>query len=224
MTGKNTTMADFPFAQNAKMNILTLSIGGIMHSLSAVQDVGQRSGFRIQKEKVLVKGYEAIVKASDLLQQGSIFAIKGFGGFHIACNARKEEPVKELRRRLRRPEQPFAVMAKNAGVVETFTELEGPGREYLTSYRCPITVLPRAKQFNLAESVPPGLHNIGVMLPYTATQNLLFDRVPDAVYVMTSANLPGRPMVVENKEALEKLKGIADFFLLHNRVIANPER
>ena len=78
-----------------------------------------------------------------------------------------------------------------------------------------------SKEFNLAESVSPGLHNIGVMLPYTGTQNLLFDRVPDAVYVMTSANLPGRPMVVENKEALEKLKGIVDFHLLHNRVIAN---
>jgi hydrogenase maturation protein HypF len=170
---------------------------------------------------VLEKGYEAIAEASDLLQQGSILAIKGFGGFHIACNARKGEPVKELRRRLRRPEQPFAVMAKDARVVEVFAELEGAGGEYLTSYRRPITVLPMSKEFNLAESVSPGLHNIGVMLPYTGTQNLLFDRVPDAVYVMTSANLPGRPMVVENKEALEKLKEIVDYYLLHNRVIAN---
>jgi len=129
--------------------------------------------------------------------------------------------VKELRRRLRRPEQPFAVMAKNSGVVKDFAELEGAGMEYLTSHRRPITVLPISKEFNLAESVSPGLHNIGVMLPYTGTQNLLFDRVPDAVYVMTSANLPGRPMVVENKEALEKLNGIVDFYLLHNRVIAN---
>ena len=112
-------------------------------------------------------------------------------------------------------------MAKNAAVAETFTELEGTGREYLTSYRRPITVLPRSKESSLAESVTPGLHNIGVMLPYTGTQNLLFDCVPDAVYVMTSANLPGRPMVVENKEALEKLKGIVDYYLLHNRVIAN---
>ncbi len=78
-------------------------------------------------------------------------------------------------------------------------KLEGAGREYLTSRRRPITVLPKLKEFNLAESVSPGLHNIGVMLPYTGTQNLLFDLVPDAVYVMTSANLPGRPMVVENQ-------------------------
>ena len=170
---------------------------------------------------VVVKGYEAIAEASDLLQQGSILSIKGFGGFHIACNARKEETVRELRRRLKRPEQPFAVMAKNTDVVESFAELEGAGREYLTSRRRPITVLPKSKEFNLAESVSPGLHNIGVMLPYTGTQNLLFDLVSDAVYVMTSANLPGRPMVVENREALEKLNGIVDFHLLHNRVIAN---
>ena len=112
-------------------------------------------------------------------------------------------------------------MAKNTGVVESFAELEGSEREYLTSRRRPITVLPKSKEFNLVESASLGLHNIGVMLPYTGTQNLLFDRESDAVYVLTSANLPGRPMVVENKEALEKLKGIVDFHLLHNRVIAN---
>lgn len=84
---------------------------------------------------VLSRGYEAITSASDLLQEGSILAVKGFGGFHIACNARQEEPVNELRRRLKRPEQPFAVMAKNAGVAESFADLEGAGREYLTSHR-----------------------------------------------------------------------------------------
>lgn len=77
------------------------------------------------------------------------------------------------------------------------------------------------KELQPGRSVSPGLHNIGVMLPYTGTQNLLFDLAPDSVYVMTSANLPGRPMVVENEEALEKLRGIVDFHLLHNRVIAN---
>jgi hydrogenase maturation protein HypF len=218
---ENTTMADFPLCSDCKKEY-TDPLNRRYHAQPVCcPKCGPEIWLSDSEGNVLIKGYEAIVRASDLLQQGSILAIKGFGGFHIACNARKEEPVKELRKRLRRPEQPFAVMAKNAGVVETFAEVEGPGRGYLTSYRRPIVVLPRTKQFTLAESVPSGLHNIGVMLPYTATQNLLFDRVPDAVYVMTSANLPGRPMVVENKEALGMLKGIADFFLLHNRVIAN---
>jgi hydrogenase maturation protein HypF len=218
---ENTTMEDFPLCPECEKEY-TDPLNRRYHAQPVCcPKCGPEIWLSDPEGNVLVQGYEAIAEASDLLQQGSILAIKGFGGFHIACNARKTEPVNELRNRLRRPEQPFAVMAKNAGIAESFAELEGAGREYLTSHRRPITVLPRAKEFNLAESVSPGLHNIGVMLPYTGTQNLLFDCVPDAVYVMTSANLPGRPMVVDNKEALEKLKGIVDFYLLHNRVIAN---
>ena len=217
---ENTTMADFPLCPECELEY-TDPLNRRYHAQPVCcPKCGPEIWLSDPEGNVLAKGYEAIAEASDLLQQGSILAIKGFGGFHIACNARKEEPVKELRRRLRRPEQSFAVMAKDAEVVEAFAELEGAGREYLISHRRPITVLPKSKKFNLAESVSP-LYNIGVMLPYTGTQNLLFDRVPEAVYVMTSANLPGRPMVVENKEALEKLKGIADYYLLHNRVIAN---
>ena len=218
---ENTTMADFPLCAECETEY-TNPLNRRYHAQPVCcPKCGPEIWLSDSEGNVLAKGYEAISKASDFLQQGSILSVKGFGGFHIACNARKEEPVKELRRRLVRPEQPFAVMAKNPEVVESFAELEGAGREYLTSRRRPITVLPMSKEFNLAESVSPCLHNIGVMLPYTGTQNLLFDRVPDAVYVMTSANLPGRPMVVENKEALEKLKGIVDLHLLHNRVIAN---
>lgn len=218
---ENTTMADFPLCPECEKEY-TDPLNRRYHAQPVCcPKCGPEIWLSDPKGNVLVKGYEAIACASGLLQQGSILAIKGFGGFHIACNARKEEPVNELRKRLKRPEQPFAVMAKNAEVVESFAEVEGAGREYLTSYRRPITVLSMSRKFNLAESVAPGLHNIGVMLPYTGTQNLLFDCVPDAVYVMTSANLPGRPMVVENREALEKLNGIVDYYLLHNRVIAN---
>lgn len=218
---ENTTMADFPLCPECQVEY-TDPLNRRYHAQPVCcKKCGPEIWLSDPEGNVLARGYEAIAEASDFLQKGSILSLKGFGGFHIACNARKEEPVKELRRRLKRPEQPFAVMAKNTGVVESFAELEGSEREYLTSRRRPITVLPKSKEFNLAESASPGLHNIGVMLPYTGTQNLLFDRESDAVYVLTSANLPGRPMVVENKEALEKLKGIVDFHLLHNRVIAN---
>ena len=218
---ENTTMADFPLCPECQVEY-TDPLNRRYHAQPVCcKKCGPEIWLSDPEGNVLARGYEAIAEASDSLQQGSILSLKGFGGFHIACNARKEEPVKELRRRLKRPEQPFAVMAENTGVVESFAELEGSEREYLTSRRRPITVLPKSKEFNLAESASPGLHNIGVMLPYTGTQNLLFDRESDAVYVLTSANLPGRPMVVENKEALEKLKGIVDFHLLHNRVIAN---
>ncbi len=218
---ENTTMVDFPLCPECEKEY-TDPLNRRYHAQPVCcPKCGPEIWISDSDGNLLVKGYEAIKFASDLMQQDSILAIKGFGGFHIACNARKEEPVNELRRRLKRPEQPFAVMVKNVEVAESFAEVEGTGKEYLTSYRRPITVLSMSKEFNLAESVAPDLHNIGIMLPYTGTQNLLFDCVPDAVYVMTSANLPGRPMVVENEEALEKLKGIVDYYLLHNRIIAN---
>jgi hydrogenase maturation protein HypF len=218
---ENTTMADFPLCPECGAEY-TDPLNRRYHAQPVCcPKCGPEIWLSDPEGNVIFRGYEAIKEASDLLQSGSILSVKGFGGFHIACNARDDEAVLGLRRRLRRPEQPFAVMAKNADVVESFAEVEGAGREYLISRRRPITVIPKIKEFILAESVSHGLHNIGVMLPYTGTQNLLFDIVPDAVYVMTSANLPGRPMVVENSEALEKLKGIVDFHLLHNRVIAN---
>lgn len=218
---ENTTMEDFPLCPECEAEY-TDPLNRRYHAQPVCcPKCGPMIWLSDAEGNVIFKGYEAIKEASDLLQNGSILSVKGFGGFHIACNARDDEAVLKLRRRLKRPEQAFAVMAKNAEVVESFAEVEGAGKEYLTSRRRPITVIPKLKEFILAESVSPGLHNVGVMLPYTGTQNLLFDIEPDAVYVMTSANLPGRPMVVENSEALEKLKEIVDFHLLHNRVIAN---
>jgi len=218
---ENTSMADFPLCRECEVEY-TDPLNRRHHAQPVCcPECGPKLWLSDSQGNVLAKNYEAIVKASDLLEQGSILSVKGFGGFHIACNARKEEPVQELRKRLGRPEQPFAVMAKDTAVIGSFAEPEDADRKCLTSARRPITLLPKSKTFKLAESVSPGLHNIGVMLPYTGTQNLLFNLVPDSVYVMTSANLPGRPMVVENEEALEKLKGIADFHLLHNRIIAN---
>ena len=218
---ENTTMVDFPLCPECEKEY-TDPLNRRYHAQPVCcPKCGPEIRLLNLEGHTLERGYEAIKRASELLQAGSVLSIKGFGGFHLACNARMNEPVKELRRRLMRPEQPFAVMAKDLKVAETFAVAEGEGKAYLTSYRRPVTVLPKSKEFNLAESVSPGLHNIGVMLPYTGTQNLLFDYAPDAVYVMTSANLPGRPMLKENKEALEKLGNIVDFHLLHNRVIAN---
>ncbi|MDD2439172.1 MAG: carbamoyltransferase HypF [Methanosarcinaceae archaeon] len=171
--------------------------------------------------KKLAENYEAIIKAAALLNEGAILSIKGFGGFHIACSARRETAVTKVRERLKRPTQPFAVMAGSLETVGTFAKVEGLEKEILNSFRRPITLLSKKEPFPLAKALAPGLHNIGTMLPYTGIQYLLFDREPKAVYLLTSANLPGLPMLVKNQEALEKLEGIVDFHLLHNRLIAN---
>lgn len=218
---EHTSMRDFPLCSQCLPEYTDPENRRYHAQPVCCPDCGPMLWLSDPKGQILAKNYAAIEKVADLLSLGAIVSIKGFGGFHLVCNAMQEEPVEELRRRLVRSEQPFAVMAKDIGVVETFAELDPVSREILSSFRRPITVLPKARNFGLAEALAPGLHNIGVMLPYTGTQYLLFDKAPDKVYVMTSANLSGRPMVVTNEEALEKLRGIADFHLFHNRVIAN---
>ena len=218
---KHTSMANFPLCGQCLQGYTDPENRRYHAQPVCCPDCGPMLWLSDSKGRILAKNYAAIEKASDFLGLGKIIALKGFGGFHLVCNARKEETVEELRRRLMRPEQPFAVMARDLELVESFAELEPVSSEVLNSFRRPITVLPKFGNFNLAESLAPGLHNIGVMLPYTGTQYLLFDRAPERVYVVTSANLSGRPMVISNEEALEKLEGIADFFLFHNRTIAN---
>ncbi len=154
--------------------------------------------------------------AQEALRAGGIVAIKGWGGTHLACDATREEAVSELRRRLSRPGQPFAVMARE-DQVDLFAS---PSREewaLLRSPRRPIVVLP-LREGALAPSVAPGLHTVGAMLPYTGLHHLLLAGLPFPL-VMTSANFPGRPMLVEDRRILEELSGVTDAFLLHNRRI-----
>ncbi|MCD5408722.1 carbamoyltransferase HypF, partial [Candidatus Bipolaricaulota bacterium] len=150
------------------------------------------------------------------LKTGKIVAIKGIGGTHLACDATREEVVSELRRRLARPGQPFALMAP-LELMKEFAEVPPEAERLLVSPRRPIVVLPK-KGGKLAPSVAPGLHTVGVMLPYSGLHHLLFRRIGFPL-VMTSANFPGRPMLIENSRILSELSGVADGFLLHDRRI-----
>ncbi|AEC52384.1 hydrogenase expression/formation regulatory protein [Pyrococcus sp. NA2] len=160
-------------------------------------------------------------KAAKLIDKGYIVAIKGIGGIHLACDATNDEIVKELRKRIFRPQKPFAIMARDLETVKTFAYVSKEEEEELTSYRRPIVALRKKEPFPLPESLAPGLHTIGVMLPYAGTHYILFHWSETPVYVMTSANFPGMPMIKENEEAFEKLKDVADYLLLHNRRIPN---
>jgi len=154
--------------------------------------------------------------AAAAIAVGAIVAIKGIGGTHIACDATNADAARSLRERLGRPGQPFALMAREEDVA-SFVE---PSEEELTllqSPQRPIVVI-RSKPDALPESVAPGLHTVGVMLPYTGLHVLLLQELARPL-VMTSANLPGQPMLIENGEIERRLQGIADHFLLHNRRI-----
>ncbi|MCX6694664.1 MAG: carbamoyltransferase HypF [Methanomicrobiales archaeon] len=163
-----------------------------------------------------VKGVRSpLLKAADLLNAGAIIAIKGLGGFHLACTGGVAE---ELRRRLGRSGQPFAVMTR-ADVLPSLATISSRERAILESQARPIAVL--TKRDPTAFLAISSLHTIGCMLPYTPLHHLLLSLHSDGYLIMTSANMPGYPMIIENKEALTKLQAIADFFLVHDRPILN---
>lgn len=168
-----------------------------------------------------VESKDPICSAAELLLEGSIVAIKGIGGFHLAVNALDESSVSELRRRRRRPKQPFAIMSLSIEKIKHFAEVGAADAQLLLSPARPIVLMKKSDAYNLADSVAPGLNFIGVMLPYTGIHLLLLRAFQKEALVMTSANYPGRPMIIDEKTALTELNGVADYFLIHNREIVN---
>jgi len=171
-----------------------------------------------QKE---IKSSNPIEKAVQLLDKGKILAMKGIGGTHLVCKVTDNKIIETLRKRLNRPNQPFAVMSSNLSIVKTFAEVSSKEAKSLMSKERPIVVVKKSEDYNFAKNLAPKLHNIGVMLPYSPLHHILFDYTDEAAYVMTSANIPGEPMMIKNKEILSSLYGIADYYLLHNRRIIN---
>lgn len=164
-------------------------------------------------------------QARRLLHEGKILAVKGLGGFLLACDARNDVAVRELRRRKRRPYKPFALMTRDLGTVRAICQLSEGDEALLLHVRRPIVVLPRVDGTDLSRAIAPGNGTLGVMLPYTPLHYLLFSDSPGTesefgALVMTSGNRSEEPIVVSNSEAMTRLDGIADWFLLHDRDIA----
>jgi hydrogenase maturation protein HypF len=152
------------------------------------------------------------------LGRGAIVAVKGLGGFHLACDARDPPAVRRLRERKRRSHKPFAVMFPDLVAVEAETFLGDAEREALLGSRRPIVLVHSRGACRLAPEVAPGLKELGVFLPYTPLHHLLMGRF-GAPLVMTSGNLSEEPIAADNEEARRKLGAIADLFLLHDREI-----
>ncbi len=162
-------------------------------------------------------GRDIFCQTRELLQAGKIVAIKGLGGFHLACDAKNELAVATLRQRKIREDKPFAVMAGSLATVRRFAHVSPAEQALLTGTIRPILLLDKAANYDLADSLAPGNPRIGVMLPYTPLHELL---LADAdVWVMTSGNTSDEPIAYSNVDALDRLNTIADYFLLHNRDI-----
>ncbi|NTW51128.1 MAG: carbamoyltransferase HypF [Chlorobiaceae bacterium] len=168
------------------------------------------------------RGSEApdpIVAACAQLAGGNILALKGIGGFHLAVDASNEDAVRRLRQRKGREEKPFAVMVRDIDIARLLCVIGEDEAAALASPEAPIVLLRKKEELALAPSIAPGNDRLGVMLPYSPLHWLLLHEGPE-VLVMTSANLSEEPLACENAEALERLGGIADHFLMHDRPIA----
>ncbi len=173
---------------------------------------------------LLAENHEAIKMTADCLRNGKIAAVKGLGGFHLMVHAGLSKSVDLLRQRKKRNEKPFAIMVATIEEVRDYCELSSLEQRLLLSPEAPIVLLdrkPDPKSDGISKSVAPGNPTLGVMLPYTPLHHLLLQEVAVPV-VATSGNLSDEPICIDETEALDRLKGIADLFLLHNRPVLRP--
>jgi hydrogenase maturation protein HypF len=154
----------------------------------------------------------------NLLENGSIVAIKGLGGFHLACDAKNQDAVSSLRSRKFREDKPFAVMCRNLEEVKEHCEINEEEEKLLLSVERPIVILRRREDSTIGSAVAPYQNTLGVMLPYSPLHHLLLDG-PLRALVMTSGNVSDEPIAYQNEEAKGHLRNIADYFLFHNREI-----
>ncbi|WP_319584282.1 carbamoyltransferase HypF [uncultured Pseudodesulfovibrio sp.] len=185
---------------------------------------GPRTWLTDRDGMVVAQGDESLRRLAIELAAGKIAAVKGLGGFHLVCDAGTREAVDELRRRKHRPDKPLAVMVADMAAARQLAHVSPAEEEWLTGIRRPIVLTAKKRPFPLAKSVAPDTDFVGLMLPYTPLHHVLLHdyaelKGEEAALVMTSGNMSSEPICLDNDEALERLKDIADIFLFHNRDI-----
>jgi hydrogenase maturation protein HypF len=166
------------------------------------------------------RGYDALVAAAEALRRGKIVAVKGLGGFHLMVDARQDQAVRRLRERKHREEKPLALMLPSLEAVRAVCEVSALEERLLRSPEAPIVLLKQLapRPSHLAPSVAPGNPALGILLPYTPLHHLLMAELVFPV-VATSGNLSDEPICIDEREAMDRLAGVADLFLVHNRPI-----
>lgn len=210
-----TTMAEFPMCDLCQREYEDVNNRRFHAQPNACPDCGPRVWTDGEKEKGSFDG-EAVEECRKGLKDGQIWAIKGLGGFHLACDPFNWEALKKLRDRKKRPDKPLALMAENLEAAKSMALITEQEENLLLSPRRPIVLL-KIKEGQVNPLVAPGQKRVGIMLPYTPLHHLLLEGM--GALVMTSANPSGQPLISDNDRALKELHSIADGFLLNNRDI-----
>ncbi|GAB4454453.1 MAG: carbamoyltransferase HypF [Anaerolineales bacterium] len=216
-----TTMASFPMCPDCEREYNDPSNRRFHAQPVACPVCGPQVWLETQDSAFRILNDEAIIETQRLLLQGKIVAVKGLGGFHLACDATNAHAVTELRARKLRVDKPFALMMPDLETVEKHCFAGSEERQLLTSTARPIVLLRRKPESNIACEVAPKQDWLGVMLPYTPLHYLLFTNSQSLfpALVMTSGNLSEEPIATGNDEARRRLSRLADAFLMHNRDI-----
>lgn len=166
----------------------------------------------------VIETEDILTRSIQLLQQGKIVAIKGLGGYHLACDATNNEAVATLRARKHREHKPFALMVKDVDAVRRICTVSTEEEKLLTGTVRPIVLLEKLAECGLPEDIAPRQNYLGVMLPYTPLHHLLLNE-SGLILVMTSGNISSEPIAYGDNDARQRLQGIADYYLSHNREI-----
>lgn len=223
----NTTMAGFPMCAACAREYRDPTDRRFHAQPIACPDCGPRLEFVAPAGEPVTGTEPALAAARRLLAGGGVLAVKGLGGYHLACRAGDDAAVVRLRERKRRGAKPFAVLVRDLATVERLTVVDESAARLLTDRARPIVLLPRRTGAGeVADAVAPGNPDLGVLLPYTPLHHLLLGDGPDgpgpAALVLTSGNLGGEPIVADDDEALTRLAGLADGWLRHDRPIHVP--
>jgi hydrogenase maturation protein HypF len=219
----NTTMADFPMCADCKNEYMQPADRRFHAQPIACATCGPTIWLERMNTSAIADhpGTTAAMQAAiEMLKSGFILAIRGLGGFHLACDATNPESVQRLRQRKHRYGKPFALMARDVDMVRRYCNLTSAQADLLRSPEAPILLLPADGAEKLPAGVAPGLNTVGFMLPYTPL-HLLITREMDRPLVMTSGNTSDEPQVTSLDRARTGLRGIADAMLMHDREIAN---
>ena len=216
-----TSMKAFPMCEECQGEYEDLEGRRYHAEPNACEQCGPRFTLQGTDGMVLATGQDAIEQAKEHIQNGSIIALKGVGGYHLVCDALQEKAVQTLRHRKGRPRKPLAIMAGSLETAKQYVHISHTEEELLLSPARPIVLLRKVAEHNMvAPSVAPGMETLGILLPYAPYH---YSLVPsNALWVMTSANRSGDPVLYNDAQALEELQGIADYILTHNREIISP--